>query len=84
MNWMSLNPVEAAALWAGLAAVALWLYLHHRRPLRRKVSTLRFWSSVQAVSQPRRIERALGVAGASAVPAVPDFGIGKSPLGRHV
>jgi Ca-activated chloride channel homolog len=32
----------------------LWLYLHHRRPVRRKVSTLRFWSSVQAVSQPRR------------------------------
>ena len=54
MNWLSLNPMEAAALWAGLAAVALWLYLHHRRPVRRKVSTLRFWSSVQAVSQPRR------------------------------
>ena len=54
MNWLSLNPVVAAALWAGLAAVALWLYLHHRRPVRHKVSTLRFWSSVQAVSQPRR------------------------------
>lgn len=54
MNWLALSPVEIAAVWAGLAAVALWLYLHHRRPQRRKVSTLRFWASVQPVSQPRR------------------------------
>jgi Ca-activated chloride channel homolog len=54
MNWLSMGPGAAAALWAGLAAIALWLYLHHRRPIHRKVSTLRFWASVQAVSQPRR------------------------------
>jgi hypothetical protein len=54
MNWLSLSPVEIAAAWAVLGAAALWLYLHHRRPQRRKVSTLRFWASVQAVSQPRR------------------------------
>ena len=54
MNWLALSPVEIAMIWAGLAAVALWLYLHHRRPQHRKVSTLRFWASVQPVSQPRR------------------------------
>jgi Ca-activated chloride channel family protein len=54
MNWLSLNPIAAFAAWAGLAGLALWLYLHHRRPVRHKVSTLRFWSSVQALSQPRR------------------------------
>jgi hypothetical protein len=54
MNWLSLSPAEIAAMWAILGAAALWLYLHHRRPQRRKVSTLRFWASVQAVSQPRR------------------------------
>jgi Ca-activated chloride channel family protein len=54
MNWLALSPLEIAAVWAGLAAVALWLYLHHRRPQHRKVSTLRFWASVQPISQPRR------------------------------
>ena len=54
MNWLALSPVEAAVLWTGLAAAALWLYLHHRRPQRRRVSTLRFWVSVQPVTQPRR------------------------------
>jgi hypothetical protein len=54
MNWLALSPVEIAVVWAGLAATALWLYLHHRRPQRRKVSTLRFWASVQPVAQPRR------------------------------
>jgi hypothetical protein len=54
MNWLALSPVEIMLVWAGLAATALWLYLHHRRPQRRKVSTLRFWASVQPVSQPRR------------------------------
>jgi Ca-activated chloride channel family protein len=54
MNWLALSPAEVALLWAGLAAAALWLYLHHRRPQRRKVSTLRFWASVQPVSQRRR------------------------------
>src|ERR1039458_4564830 len=54
MNWLALSPGEVAAVWTGLAAVALWLYLHHRRPQRRRVSTLRFWVSVQPISQPRR------------------------------
>lgn len=54
MNWLALSPEWVAAIWAGLAAVALWLYLHHRRPQHRRVSTLRFWDSVLPVSQPRR------------------------------
>jgi Ca-activated chloride channel family protein len=54
VNWLALSPVEVAVVWAGLAATALWLYLHHRRPQHRKVSTLRFWASVQPISQPRR------------------------------
>jgi Ca-activated chloride channel family protein len=54
MNWLALSPVEIAVVWAGLAVTALWLYLHHRRPQHRKVSTLRFWASVQPISQPRR------------------------------
>ncbi|HWF12182.1 MAG TPA: VWA domain-containing protein, partial [Candidatus Acidoferrales bacterium] len=54
MNWLALSPGWVAAIWAGLAALALWLYLHHRRPQHRKVSTLRFWASIQPISQPRR------------------------------
>lgn len=54
MNWLALSPAWAAAVWAALAAGALWLYLHHRRPQHRRVSTLRFWASVQPISQPRR------------------------------
>ena len=54
MNWLALNPVEIAAVWTALAASALWLYLHHRRPKHKKVSTLRFWASVQPASRPRR------------------------------
>src|SRR6266481_4347394 len=54
MNWLALSPAEIAVVWTGLVAAALWLYLHHRRPQHRKVSTLRFWASVQPVSQPRR------------------------------
>lgn len=54
MNWLALSPVGIAVAWAGLAAAALWLYLHHRRPRHRKVSTLRFWASVQPIAQPRR------------------------------
>jgi Aerotolerance regulator N-terminal/von Willebrand factor type A domain len=54
MNWLALSPVEIGVAWTALAGLALWLYLHHRRPQHRKVSTLRFWASVQPVSQPRR------------------------------
>src|SRR6202521_3533561 len=54
MNWLALSPGEVAAVWSALAGLALWLYLHHRRPQHRRVSTLRFWASVQPVAQPRR------------------------------
>ena len=54
MNWLALTPAEVAAVWSALAALALWLYLHHRRPQHRRVSTLRFWASVHPVAQPRR------------------------------
>jgi Ca-activated chloride channel homolog len=54
MNWLALTPAEVAVVWSALAALALWLYLHHRRPQHRRVSTLRFWASVQPVAQPRR------------------------------
>jgi hypothetical protein len=54
MNWLALSPAEVAAVWSALAGLALWLYLHHRRPQHRRVSTLRFWASVQPVAQPRR------------------------------
>jgi von Willebrand factor type A domain len=54
MNWLALTPAEIAAVWTALTAVAVWLYLHHRRPRHRRVSTLRFWASVQPISQPRR------------------------------
>jgi Ca-activated chloride channel family protein len=54
MNWLALSPAEVAAVWTALAALALWLYLHHRRPQHRRVSTLRFWASVQPIAQPRR------------------------------
>ncbi|MGH9678609.1 MAG: BatA domain-containing protein [Candidatus Acidiferrales bacterium] len=54
MNWLALSPWEIAGVWAALSAAALWLYLHHRRPQYRKVSTLRFWASVQPATEPRR------------------------------
>ena len=54
MNWQALSPLQVAALWSAAGALALWLYLHNRRPQRRRVSTLRFWASVQPTSQPRR------------------------------
>jgi Ca-activated chloride channel family protein len=54
MNWLALTPAEVAAVWSVLAALALWLYLHHRRPRHRRVSTLRFWASIQPAAQPRR------------------------------
>jgi Ca-activated chloride channel family protein len=54
MNWLALSPLQVFALWSAAAALALWLYLHNRRPQRRRVSTLRFWASVQPSSQPRR------------------------------
>lgn len=45
MSWLALTPLEVLALWAAAAALALWLYLH-QRPVRKRVSTLRFWSEL--------------------------------------
>ena len=85
MNWLALSPAEVAAVWAGLAALALWLYLHHRRPQRRKVSTLRFWASVQPVSQPRRrkLREPWALARASTLLVAADSGAGESSMGSH-
>jgi hypothetical protein len=47
MNWLALSPGEVSALWIAASALAFWLYLHSRRPLRHRVSTLRFWNSAQ-------------------------------------
>jgi len=47
VNWLSLSVGEVAVLWFAASALALWLYLHSRRPLRHRVSTLKFWSSAQ-------------------------------------
>lgn len=54
MNWLALGPLQAVALFLGLGAAAVWLYLHTRRPQHRRVATLRFWASVQPAVQPRR------------------------------
>jgi len=54
VNSLAANSYALAALWAAATAVAVWLYLHTRQPQRRRVSTLRFWNSVQPVSQSRR------------------------------
>jgi hypothetical protein len=54
MNWSALSPLEVTALWAAAAGGALWLYLHHRHPIHRRVSTLRFWKSAEITPQPRR------------------------------
>ena len=45
MSWLALTPLQVLGLWAGAAALALWLYLH-QRPVRRRVSTLRFWADL--------------------------------------
>lgn len=54
MNWLALNPAQVAALWLLASAVALGLYLLHQRPRHKRVSTLRFWQSLEASAQPRR------------------------------
>jgi Ca-activated chloride channel family protein len=45
VSWLALSPLQVLGLWLGAAAVALWLYLH-QRPMRRRVSTLRFWADL--------------------------------------
>ncbi len=54
MNWLALSPYEVAALWSAMAALATWLYLHARLPVRRRVSTLYFWASMPATARQKR------------------------------
>jgi Aerotolerance regulator N-terminal len=46
MSWLALGAGQVLSLWLAAGALALWLYLHHRHPVRRRVSTLRFWVSL--------------------------------------
>jgi hypothetical protein len=46
MSWLALGAGQVLSLWLAAGALALWLYLHHRHPVRRRVSTLRFWASL--------------------------------------
>jgi len=45
MSWLSLGPLQTLLLWLAASALAVWLYLH-QRPIRRRVSTLRFWADL--------------------------------------
>lgn len=54
MNWTALTLTQVVGLWSAAAALALWLYLHSRQVLRRRVSSLRFWVDGHSASQPRR------------------------------
>ncbi len=54
MSWLALTPAEFLALWSVAAAVAVWLYLLHRRPRHKRVSTLRFWQSLEPSALPSR------------------------------
>ncbi len=54
MNWLALSFGEVLALWVAASALALFLYLHSRRPLRHRVSTLRFWTSAQGAPMLQR------------------------------
>ncbi len=53
MNWLALSPLEVVLLSLAATAMALWLYLH-QRPVRRRVSTLRFWTDLPSSSYRRR------------------------------
>jgi hypothetical protein len=57
MNWVSLGPGQVAALWAAAAGAALWLYRRSRQPVKRQVSSLRFWVSDAALPPSRRLLR---------------------------
>ncbi len=45
MNFLALTPLQVLGLWAAASALALWIYLH-QRPVKRRVSTLRFWADL--------------------------------------
>ncbi len=47
MNWLGLSAFQITGLWLAASGLAVWFYLHTRRPQRRVVSTLRFWTGVQ-------------------------------------
>ena len=57
MNWVSLGPLQVAALWAVAGAAALYLYRRSRLPVKRNVSTLRFWVSDNQTPPSRRLLR---------------------------
>lgn len=45
MSWLALGPLQVLGLWLAASTLALWLYLH-QRPVKRRVSTLRFWADL--------------------------------------
>ena len=45
MTWLGLSPLAVLGLWLIASAIALWLYLH-QRPVKKRVSTLRFWADL--------------------------------------
>src|SRR5580700_9407917 len=49
MNWLALSPAEIAVVWTALAAAALWLYLHHRRPQPRRRKLREPWAFLAQV-----------------------------------
>lgn len=53
MSWLALSPLQVLAFWLAASAVALWLYLH-QRPVRKRVSTLRFWADLPPSAYRRR------------------------------
>jgi len=54
MSWLALSPAQVAALWSVAALAAVWLYLLQQRPRLRRVSTLRFWQSLEPSPEARR------------------------------
>jgi hypothetical protein len=54
MIWSALTLLQAAGLWAVVGALALWLYRRSRQPVKRRVSSLRLWTSDDQVPPSRR------------------------------
>ena len=54
MTWLGLSPLQMVAVWFAAAALATWLYIQTRRLQRRRVSSLRFWLSIQPGAEARR------------------------------
>ena len=49
--------ILVAGLWSAAAGTALWLYRRSRQPVKRQVSSLRFWVSDSAPPPSRRLLR---------------------------